>query len=60
MFWKGEHQQKPGEEAPKDLFTREVEEMIELMKRIPLLRHSILMHYQQFKIDHQELIREAR
>jgi hypothetical protein len=34
--------------------------MNDLMKRIPLLRHSILMHYQQFKIDHQELIQETQ
>ena len=31
--------------------------MIDLMQRIPLLRHSILMHYWQFKLNHQELIR---
>jgi DNA-binding XRE family transcriptional regulator len=56
MFWKGE----PQEKSSVDFFTQEVEEMIDLMKRIPLLRHSVMMHYQQFKIDHKELLQEAQ
>jgi hypothetical protein len=32
--------------------------MISLMKRIPLLHHSIMMHFQKFKIDNQALIQE--
>lgn len=64
MFWKDPQEKSAEKEKTKkkvseDLFTREVEEMIDLMKRVPLLHHSVMMHYQQFKIDHKELIREV-
>ena len=39
-----------------DMFTREVEEMVYLMKHIPLVRHSVMGYYQKFKIDNQAFI----
>jgi transcriptional regulator with XRE-family HTH domain len=56
---KPEQKEKAKKKVSDDLFTREVEEMVDLMKRVPLLHHSVMMHYQQFKIDHKEFIKEA-
>ncbi|NIM13086.1 MAG: helix-turn-helix domain-containing protein [Candidatus Aminicenantes bacterium] len=36
----------------------EVEELLYLMKRVPLLRYSIMEHFHQFKKDNPELIRD--
>jgi hypothetical protein len=34
-------------------------DMVELMNKIPLLNHSIMLRFQELKIQHKELIREA-
>jgi transcriptional regulator with XRE-family HTH domain len=39
-----------------DMFEREVEELIYLMKHIPLVRHSVMGYFQKFKIDNQAFI----
>ncbi len=41
----------------EDVFTREVAEMIELMKAVPLLRHKVMGNYQELKLEHEDLIR---
>jgi transcriptional regulator with XRE-family HTH domain len=56
MYWEEIRDKK--DDHLDDSFAREVNEMISLMERIPLLHHSIMMHYQQFKIDNKTLIRE--
>jgi hypothetical protein len=45
-------------QPPKDLFTLEVEEMIDTMKKVPLLRHMVMGYYQKFKIKNKEMIEE--
>lgn len=55
MFWKDVQMEK---KPANDLFSGELQEMISLMEHIPLLRHSIMMHYQKFKLDHREVIQE--
>lgn len=37
----------------------ETEEMIDMMKRLPLLRHTVMKCYQEFKIENKELINET-
>jgi transcriptional regulator with XRE-family HTH domain len=37
----------------------EMIELTSLMKKIPLLYHSIMMHFQQLKIEHKNFIRES-
>jgi transcriptional regulator with XRE-family HTH domain len=60
MFWKeiGVKKVEANEKQVNDLFAQEVEEMVSLMKQIPLLRHSVMGHYQQFKVDKKDFIRE--
>lgn len=41
-----------------DVFSLEVEEMIEIMKQVPLLRHSVMGYYQRFKMKYKDLIEE--
>ena len=59
MSWKepgnrqGVHEDIPGE-LP---FFAEATEMVDLMKRIPFLRHAVLGFFQRFKIENERLIR---
>ncbi len=41
---------EPGE------FASDEEEMLYLMKKVPLVRYSMLNHFQRFKIDNQDII----
>lgn len=43
-------------EKSADLFGGDLEEMVYLMKRIPLVRYSMMDHFQRFKIDNQVFI----
>jgi transcriptional regulator with XRE-family HTH domain len=45
-------------QPPKDVFTLEVEEMIDTMKKVPLLRHMVMGYYQKFKMKNKEMIEE--
>lgn len=58
MKQKAEEEQRKLAEPPKDVFTLEVEEMIETMKKVPLLRHRVMGYYQSYKIKHKEMIEE--
>jgi hypothetical protein len=49
MFWK----------QVVDSLPPELNEMVELMNKIPLLHYSIMLHYQELKTKHTTLIREA-
>ncbi len=44
----------------RDLFTEEVEEMVEMLKQVPMIRHSVMGHYQDCKIRYKDLIAEIR
>jgi transcriptional regulator with XRE-family HTH domain len=57
MYWKDIREEK---KTTRELesFNKELDEMISLMKRIPLLHHSIMIQFEKFKIDNKELIRE--
>jgi len=64
MFWKEveeklQVEEKPRETKLEDLLPPELNEMVELMKKIPLLNHSIMLHFQELKTQHKDLIREA-
>lgn len=57
MYWQ-EIREKNKDSQELESSNQELNEMISLMKRISLLYHSIMMHYQKFKIDNKALIRE--
>lgn len=44
------------EKVNQDLFQEEVEEMIKVMKKVPMIRHSVMLHYQDCKIRFKDLI----
>jgi hypothetical protein len=46
------------EKQVSDPFTMELSEMISLMKGIPLIHHGIMLHFQELKLKHKELIQE--
>ncbi|HLP45379.1 MAG TPA: helix-turn-helix transcriptional regulator [Candidatus Deferrimicrobium sp.] len=61
VFWKDIQAKKDEKNLQKqDLFMEELEEMITIMKRIPMIRHSVMLHYQDCKVKHKDLIAEAR
>jgi transcriptional regulator with XRE-family HTH domain len=57
MYWKDIREEKKTNRELES-FNKELNEMISLMKRIPLLHHSIMTQFEKFKIDNKELIRE--
>jgi transcriptional regulator with XRE-family HTH domain len=70
MLWKEVEEKLQAEEKPQvvekpreikleDLLSPGLNEMVELMKKIPLLNHSIMLHFQELKIKHKDFIREA-
>jgi hypothetical protein len=70
MFGKGPMQFKRERNRVRDLeqkmeilrgkvertITPDVEELVEHMKRIPLLRHEVLGFFHRFKMDNRELV----
>ena len=52
-------EEKPREIKLEDLLSPELNEMVELMKKIPLLNYSIMLHFQELKIKHKDFIRET-
>jgi putative transcriptional regulator len=49
---------KKAEKLVENALSPDVEEMLFLMRQIPVLRHSVLCHFENFKIDRKDLIRE--
>lgn len=43
----------------RDLFKEEVEEMVEILKQVPIIRHSVMGHYQDCKMRYKDLIAEC-
>ena len=43
----------------KDLFMEELNEMKEILERVPIIRHSVMGHYQDCKIRYKDLIAET-
>jgi len=61
MFWKAEEKKR---EIKRDIqeeteFSSEIEEMIDLMKRFPFLRHAVMGYYQKFKLENKNLLLHA-
>ena len=44
------------EKEGKDIIDEEIKEMLTLMSKVPLVRHSVMSYYQRFKLENQELI----
>jgi len=57
MFWKPE--EKSWEFGLDNRIPPELNDMVELMNKIPLLNHSIMLRFQELKIQHKDLIREV-
>jgi len=47
-----------GKKHPDDLLGRDMEEMTGVMKKVPLVRHALLLYFQELKVKHKEIIRE--
>jgi len=61
ISWKDIQAKKDEENLQKqDLFKEEVEEMIEMLRRVPMIRHSVMLHYQDCKVRFKDLVAEAR
>jgi len=63
LFDRGEMSWKPtetvgAEKQVSDPFTLELNEMISLMKGIPLIHHGVMLYFQELKLKNKELIRE--
>lgn len=39
-----------------DIFERDIEEMVYLMRQIPLVRYAMMDHFQRFKVDNRTVI----
>ncbi|HLP47144.1 MAG TPA: helix-turn-helix transcriptional regulator, partial [Candidatus Kapabacteria bacterium] len=44
----------------KDLFIEEMEEMVETLKKVPMVRHLVMGRYQDCKIRYKDLIAECQ
>lgn len=62
VFWKADKKIKgielKGAKQGDVLVSTELEEMIDLLTRIPLLRYAVLGYYQKLKLENQQLIGE--
>ena len=60
MFWNADIMKKgkKGGKREEILFSSEVDEMIDLMKRVPFLRYAVMGYYQKFKIENKHLVTE--
>lgn len=47
------------EKEGKDIMDEEIKEMLALMSKAPLVRHSVMSYYQRFKLENQELIEKG-
>jgi transcriptional regulator with XRE-family HTH domain len=43
-------------EGNRDSFEEEVEEMTQIMKKVPMIRYSVMLHYQDCKVRFKDLI----
>jgi transcriptional regulator with XRE-family HTH domain len=57
MFWKTKETVSV-EKQVLDPFTLELNEMISLMKGIPIIHHRVMLYFQELKLEHKDLIRE--
>lgn len=60
MFWDAgmtKNSDKSGKQEEIS-FSTELDEMIDLMKRAPFLRHAVMGYFQKFKIENDHLIDE--
>jgi transcriptional regulator with XRE-family HTH domain len=64
IYWKNirekEDENKQAALLERDLFMEEVEEMVEMLKQVPMIRHSVMGHYQDCKIRYKDLIAEIQ
>ncbi len=44
------------EREGKNIMDEEIKEMLGLMSKVPLIRHSVMSYYQRFKLENQDLI----
>ena len=44
--------------APNDVLGQEIEEMTGMIKKVPIIRHALLLYFQELKVKHKEIIRE--
>jgi transcriptional regulator with XRE-family HTH domain len=44
--------------APNDVLGREIEEMTGMIKKVPIIRHALLLYFEELKVKHKEIIRE--
>ncbi len=52
------YEKKPGEKAADDELSREINEMLELIDKLPLVRHLILGYFQELKLNYHEVIQQ--
>jgi transcriptional regulator with XRE-family HTH domain len=58
MFSKDLDNKASEKKQGNDLFLRELEDMVYLMERVPLLRHSVMGYFQRFKMKYKDFIDE--
>lgn len=59
MLWKDIESKKEAHPAA-ERFGREVTEMLSLMERIPLFRHSLMLYFQKLKMEHHALLQDSQ
>lgn len=55
MFYGEQEQETKNQQVSKsdDIFTRQIDEMVNLMKSIPLAYHSVMGYFLRFKVDNE-------
>lgn len=58
MFYGTPEEKETVEKAEKDELSKEIDEMSELIEKLPLARHLILGYFQKFKVDYNDVIQK--
>ncbi len=53
MFWGKKESEKS---KSGDIFEKDIEEMVYLMRQVPLVRYAMMDHFQRFKVDNRAVI----
>lgn len=55
MFYGQKEEEAKNQQVNKsdDMFTRQIDEMVNLMKNIPLVYHSVVSYFLRFKVDNE-------
>ncbi len=59
VYYQDKEEKEPLQSPTSSPAQEEINDLLEHMNRIPLLRHEVLAYFYKFKADHKELVAES-